>query len=136
VLLILSSSTWIGYGSGTAPDDSAVQWRVPLAFQILPAAILAVGIMFFPESPRHLIETDRDEEAMRVLKKLHYNGSNLEWVEREFYDIKTTIMAEKAITVPGWKVMFTNPQYFTRLMHGTAVQIFTQLTGISEHCLL
>jgi len=90
-----------------------------------------LGIMFFPESPRHLMETDREEEAMRVLRKLHYDGSNDEWINQEFHEIKTTIAAEKAITVPGWRIMFTVPQWRTRLMHGVAVQVFTQMTGIN-----
>jgi hypothetical protein len=88
--------------------------------------------MFFPESPRHLMETDREEEAMRVLTKLHYNGHNMDVVQAEFTEIKMTIAAEKAITVPGWRIMFTVPQWRTRLMHGVAVQVFTQFTGISE----
>ena len=87
--------------------------------------------MFFPESPRHLMETDREEEALKVLRKPHYNGSNEEYIQREYHEIKTTIAAEKAITVPGWSVMFTVPQWRTRLMHGVAVQVFTQFTGIS-----
>lgn len=87
--------------------------------------------MFFPESPRHLMETDREEEAMRVLRKLHFNGRNQELIDNEFHEIKTTIAAEKAITVPGWGIMFTVPQWRTRLMHGVAVQVFTQFTGIS-----
>lgn len=57
-------STWIGYGSAQAPDSSSLQWRFPLAFQALPALMLAIGMIFFPESPRHLMETDREEEAM------------------------------------------------------------------------
>jgi hypothetical protein len=85
----------------------------------------------FPESPRHLVEKDRDDEAMKVLKKLHYNGQNNDWIQHEFAEIKATIAAEKAITVPSWRVMFTVPQWRTRLFHGTAVQVFTQLTGIS-----
>lgn len=32
-------STWIGYGCHHAPDDNSVQWRFPLAFQILPALV-------------------------------------------------------------------------------------------------
>jgi hypothetical protein len=55
-----------------------------------------------------------------------------EWLENEFNEIKQTIAAEKAITVPGWMIMFTVPQWRTRLMHGVAVQVFTQLSGISE----
>jgi hypothetical protein len=33
-------------------------------------------MIFAPESPRHLIATDREDEAMKVLRKLHYNGHN------------------------------------------------------------
>jgi hypothetical protein len=73
--------------------------------------------MFFPESPRHLMETDREDEALKVLRKLHFNGSNEEYIQREYYEIKTTIAAEKAITVPGWGIMFTVPQWRTRLMY-------------------
>ncbi len=97
--------------------------------------------------------TDREDEAMKVLRKLHYNGHNGkfgaslgailtlhhrtdagagEWIESEFNEIKQTLAAEKAITVPGWKIMFTVPQWRTRLMHGVAVQAFTQLSGISQ----
>ncbi|KAK3687154.1 general substrate transporter [Podospora appendiculata] len=125
-------STWVGYGSAHAEGSiAAFQWRFPLAFQAVPAVILAAGIMFFPESPRHLMETDREEEAMRVLQKLHFDGSNDAWIQQEFHEIKTTIAAEKAITAPGWRIMFTVPQWRTRLMHGVAVQVFTQFTGIN-----
>lgn len=78
------------------------------------------------------METDREDEAMVVLKKLHFNGHNQDLIDTEFHEIKTTIAAEKAITVPGWRIMFTVPQWRTRLMHGVAVQVFTQFTGISK----
>lgn len=68
---------------------------------------------------------------MTVLRKLHYNGSNDDWILAEFNEIKATIAAEKVITAPGWKPMFTVPQWRTRLMHATLVQVFTQLTGIN-----
>ena len=69
---------------------------------------------------------------MKVLRKLHYNGHNSDWLQSEFNEIKQTLAAEKAITVPGWRIMFTVPQWRTRLMHGVAVQAFTQLSGISR----
>ena len=89
-------------------------------------------MIFFPESPRHLIATDREDEAMKILRKLHFNGHNDAWIQAEFDEIRTTIAAEKAITVPGWMVMFTVPQWRRRLLLGTAVQVFTQMTGISK----
>lgn len=87
----------------------------------------------FPESPRQLIEKDNDEEALRVLKKLHATGLNDEWINSEFQEIRQTILAEKALVVRSWTVMFTVPQWRNRLMHGVMVQVFTQLTGISGY---
>ncbi|KAF2089489.1 MFS sugar transporter-like protein [Saccharata proteae CBS 121410] len=124
-------STWVGYGSSKVPATSSFSWRFPLAFQALPCIILMVGMPFFPESPRHLMEKDREDEAMRILRRLHFDGSNDDWIEAEFHEIKTTIAAEKAITVPGWRVMFTVKQWRRRLLHATLMQCFTQFTGIN-----
>jgi hypothetical protein len=125
-------STWVGYGSSKVPETSAFSWRFPLAFQAIPCLVLICGLVFFPESPRHLIETDREEQAFKVLKRLHYNGSNMDWINQEFREIKLTIEAEKAITAPGWMVMFKVKQWRTRLWHATLVQVFTQFTGINS----
>lgn len=124
-------STWIGYGCHHAPDTNSVQWRFPLAFQIVPAILLLVGFFWLPESPRWLIENDRDEDGLVILRRLHYDGTNEEWIDREYSEIRATISAEKAITVPGWRIMFTVPQWRKRLSHGVLVQVFTQLTGIN-----
>lgn len=122
-------STWVGYGSQQMPDSSAFQWRFPLAFQALPAALLAVGMIWFPESPRHLIATDRLDEGMKTLHKLHYDGTNDDWIQAEFNEIKMTIDAEKDATAPGWLIMFKVPQWRRRLALATLVQVFTQFTG-------
>ncbi|ORY18565.1 general substrate transporter [Clohesyomyces aquaticus] len=124
-------STWVGYGSSQVPASSAFSWRFPLGFQGIPCILLICGILFFPESPRHLIETDRGDEAMRVLRKLHYNGSNDDWIQSEYNEIKLTIDAERAITAPGWRIMFTVPVWRTRLFHAVGIQVFTQMTGIN-----
>lgn len=54
---------------------------------------------------------------MRVLRKLHYNGSNDDWIQQEYSEIKATIDAEKSVTESGWLIMFKVPQYRTRLMY-------------------
>ncbi|KAF2996902.1 hypothetical protein E8E13_005643 [Curvularia kusanoi] len=124
-------STWVGYGSSKVPDTSSFSWRFPLAFQCVPCLMIICGIMFFPESPRYLCETDRNDEAMQVLRKLHYDGTNEEWIEREFNEMRLTIEAEKAITAPGWAIMFKVKPWRTRLLHATSVQLFGQMTGIN-----
>lgn len=124
-------STWVGYGSHTVPDTSAFSWRFPLAFQALPCVVLLIGFIWLPESPRHLIETDRHEEALGILKKLHFDGDNMDWIMTEFREIKLTIEAEKALTVKGWRIMFKVKQWRIRLMHATLAQVFTQMTGVN-----
>ncbi|KAL5358253.1 general substrate transporter [Aspergillus floccosus] len=124
-------STWVGFGSLHAPVTSEFQWRFPLAFQAVPALLLVIGMFFFPESPRYLVEKERYEEAQKVLRRLHYDGTNEEWINSEYAEIKTTIEAEKAITAPGWAIMFKVPQWRMRLLHGTLVQVFTQMTNIN-----
>lgn len=65
---------------------------VPLGIQILPAVILAALILFFPESPRWLIDHGRGELGLQTLAKLHSNG-NIEdpWVKAEFSQIEEAI---------------------------------------------
>ncbi|KAF5640977.1 uncharacterized protein FTJAE_4275 [Fusarium tjaetaba] len=124
-------STWVGYGSHHMPDTSSFQWRFPLAFQTFPSALLCLGMLWLPETPRHLIATDQLDDGMRTLRKLHFDGSNDEWITSEFNEIKLTLDAEKAATAPGWMIMFKVPQWRKRLMLGTLVQVFTQFTGIN-----
>ncbi|KAJ4263917.1 hypothetical protein NW762_005955 [Fusarium torreyae] len=124
-------STWVGYGSHHMPNTSSFQWRFPLAFQAFPSALLCVGMLWLPETPRHLIAVDQLDEGMATLRKLHFDGTNDEWIKSEFNEIKLTIDAEKAATAPGWLIMFKVPQWRKRLMLGTLVQVFTQFTGIN-----
>ncbi|TKX19150.1 sugar transporter-like protein 39 [Elsinoe australis] len=124
-------STWVGYGCHFAPDTSSLQWRFPLAFQVLPSLILVAGLTILPESPRWLIEKDRDEEARVVLQKLHFDGNNQDWIDQEYAEIRAHISAEQAMTAQSWSIMFKVPQWRKRLMLGTLVQVFTQLTGIN-----
>ncbi|OBS23730.1 hypothetical protein FPOA_04278 [Fusarium poae] len=104
-------STWVGYGSHHMPDTPSFQWRFPLAFQAFPSALLCLGMLWLPETPRHLIATDQSE----------------------FNEIKLTIDAEKAATAPGWMIMFKVPQWRKRLMLGTLVQLklLTSVLGIN-----
>lgn len=46
-------ASWVAYGAFTGfPASNSDQWRLSLGIQIIPAAILALLILLFPESPR------------------------------------------------------------------------------------
>ena len=69
-----------------------------------------------PESPRYLIEKERYDEGMKILRRLHFDGTNEDWIQTEYNEIASTIQAEKAATAPGWLIMFRVPQWRTRLL--------------------
>ena len=50
------------------PDS--LSWRVPLAVQIIPGIILALGCSFLPPSPRLLVLQGRYDEALTSLARL------------------------------------------------------------------
>lgn len=78
--------------------------------------ILVIGMIFLPESPRYLIEKGRYSEAKRVLHKLHFDGTNGDWIEVEYNEIRRTIEAEQSVAAQGWMPMFTVPQWRTRML--------------------
>lgn len=92
---------------------------------------MAVGIWFMHESPRWLIEKDRHDEARIVLRKLHGNGRNNDFLDLEFEEIRDTIVAEKSVQVVSWKALFAKPSWRKRLILGCGVQAFGQLSGVN-----
>ncbi|PPQ71097.1 hypothetical protein CVT24_009848 [Panaeolus cyanescens] len=78
-----------GITIATGKIQSSSSWRVPLAIQIVPAAILAAFAFLLPESPRWLIAQGRKEEALTILARYHGNDDpdaplvKLEWKEFE-----------------------------------------------------
>ncbi|KAG8931644.1 hypothetical protein FRC03_000561 [Tulasnella sp. 419] len=87
------SANWVGYGSQFL--DGNVQWRLPLGIQIVPAGLLFLGAFFLPYSPRWLITKGRYDEALAVVRKLHGNDANEEWIQSEFQQMKEQILYEQ-----------------------------------------
>jgi hypothetical protein len=105
--------------------------RFPLSFQVVPGVVMAIGIWFLQESPRWLIEKERYEEAREVLVKLHGNGSNDDFLDLEFREIRDTIVAEKNLSVQTWTGLISKPSWRKRLALGCGVQAFGQLSGVN-----
>ncbi|KKY25198.1 putative lactose permease [Phaeomoniella chlamydospora] len=62
---------WATYGSNKNLSDSSWAWRTPTVVQCLLPSITMAMVMFFPESPRWLIQKDRREEALAIFAKYH-----------------------------------------------------------------
>ncbi|GKT51677.1 putative quinone oxidoreductase [Colletotrichum spaethianum] len=62
---------WINYGiTQTIDPNLPVSWRIPMAFQLVPAGILFVGCFFIHESPLWLLRKNKTESAHKVLEGL------------------------------------------------------------------
>ncbi|UDD62670.1 hypothetical protein AFCA_009980 [Aspergillus flavus] len=122
--------------------QSEASWRLPLAIQILPALILGLGIIFFPDSPRWLAMKERDDEALTALSKLRRQTRDSPALVNEFLEIKASIMLENTFArdhFPGlsglrlhaaqYVSFLTTWARFKRLAIGCCVMFFQQFMG-------
>ncbi|KAK1564083.1 general substrate transporter [Colletotrichum navitas] len=148
-------SFWIDYGCNyiggtTEATQSDAAWLVPISLQLAPAALLFIGMIWMPFSPRWLIHHGREEEARRVLANLRDLPENHELIELEFLEIKAQSLFEKRSTAEhfphlqelnAWntfklqfvaiKALFQTKAMFKRVIVATVTMFFQQWTGIN-----
>lgn len=88
---------WLEFGLSFIDNgESAIRWRFPIAFQIIPLLVLFAICWFFPESPRWLAKVGRDEESRYILRRLRGSeGDDAVRAEAEFQDIKNSVIHER-----------------------------------------
>ncbi|KAJ9326494.1 hypothetical protein DTO027B5_280 [Paecilomyces variotii] len=119
---------WIDFGLSYV--NSSVQWRFPVAFQILFAILVSAGALMLPESPRWFVMRGHDKEACEVLACLNDSQPDAEDVLIDFNLMKADLNASKGQKA-NWRTLFTfgKTQEFQRMMIGCSGQFFQQFTG-------
>ncbi|KAI0788413.1 general substrate transporter [Fomes fomentarius] len=116
---------------GCSYIDGVASFRIPWALQMIPAIILSVGMLLFPESPRWLIDNDRESEALEILSDLHGGGDpNHELVQLEFHEIKEQVRFERTEGAKSYMDLF-RPGIFRRVTLGASLQMWSQLSGMN-----
>ncbi len=77
--------------------DSDLSWRIPLFMQCVIGAILAAGTFVLPESPRWLIDKDREAEGLRVIADLHGGDLDDPIALAEYQEIRDKVLEEVRI---------------------------------------
>ncbi|PLB36071.1 general substrate transporter [Aspergillus candidus] len=129
---LIAVGTFIAYWVvfGLSYVDQSVQWRFPVALQILFALIVVFGALTLPDSPRWFVMRGYSKEACEVLGKLKREPADSDVILSEFNFMKADVEMTRA-SQASWKVIFTGgkTQEFQRLLLGCAGQFFQQFTG-------
>uniref|UniRef100_A0A0D9WV83 Major facilitator superfamily (MFS) profile domain-containing protein n=2 Tax=Leersia perrieri TaxID=77586 RepID=A0A0D9WV83_9ORYZ len=107
-------------------------WRVSLAVAAVPAAFLAVAVVFLlPETPNSLIQQGENHQNVRsLLAKLR--GVSVTDTDDEFASIVAANAATSNTTARhGFTLMLTQRRYRPQLVMALAIPFFQQMTGIN-----
>jgi hypothetical protein len=122
-------SYWSVFGFAYVNNTDAA-WRVPIALQITFALPAMAMLLFLPDSPRWLILTGREQEALTVIAALNDDDPDGYEVKDEFLQIKDAILV---MAQGSTSKLFSNKDRrgFHRVILAFLVQIFQQGTGIN-----
>ncbi|KAI3458330.1 hypothetical protein Pfo_014993 [Paulownia fortunei] len=122
----------IGYNSATLINYGTVKikggwgWRISLAMAGVPAAVLAFGALFLPETPNSLIQHGDDhDKTKKMLQKIRGTDD----VQDELDDLIQASYASKAIKHPFKNLL--QRKYRPQLVMSVAIPFFQQITGIN-----
>ncbi|KAL4897945.1 general substrate transporter [Aspergillus ambiguus] len=89
---------WINYGiDETLSPISSASWRIPMAIQIIPSAILLIGGIFLHESPLWLFRKRKDERGTETLEQLRHLSGDHQYILEDIAIIKDRLREEEAI---------------------------------------
>jgi len=125
----LSFSYWMDFAFAWLEPSSAA-WRVPIAIQLIFLVVSALLLLLMPESPRWLILTGRETEALQVLSALNDRPSNSHEVRQEFLQIKDAVI-EMSKGSFGSAFSMGDYRHVHRTCLAVLLQVFQQMTGIN-----
>lgn len=97
-------------------------WRWMFGLAAFPAAILAAGMFWLPESPRWLLSQNLTDSARQVLIRIRKTKN----VKAELEDIQNSL----AVQSGSWTDLFT-PLIRPALIVGVVLAVLQQITGIN-----
>eukprot|EP01084_Bolivina_argentea_P172330 298523_1 len=117
----------------TSYSDSN-KWRIMVGLGTIPATMLFIAMLFMPESPRWLIQNNKNMKAKQILNKIYNYQKNI--VNTKFKEIKETLELEQQLDKNiSWKVIlcsciYSKEKYISwSLFIGVTLCFFQQASG-------
>jgi sugar porter (SP) family MFS transporter len=127
--LMIVSGQCIAYVSNALlahySDETGI-WRTMLALAAAPAALLWIGLLFVPGSPRWLAKRGRVEDARAVLVRIRHSDAQ---VEKELADISAESEAQGQQA--HWRDIAGERWIRVVLMIGVGLGFVAQFTGVN-----
>ncbi|KAI0795976.1 general substrate transporter [Abortiporus biennis] len=123
-------SYFINLGISLHIKSGFAVWRIPLGFQLVPAGVMAFGLLTVRESPRWLASKGRGVEALRNLAYLRRLPADHEEVRHEMAEIDAAIAEEReARKGLGLKEVFFGKGNTIRFVIAIVIFILQQWSG-------
>ena len=120
------------YAAERHQAGKAASWRITLGLSFVPAAILAVGILAFSETPRFNYRHGKIDKATETMSEVYGVPTNHYSIQLELEEMRVKLAAESKVVnspIQEWLGMWMAPKMAYRLAIGRALQMFQQLTG-------
>lgn len=97
-------------------------WRAMYGIGVIPAALFALGLLMVPESPRWLIQQQREQEATDILNRINNDFEVRASLQQGRQAQKTPKVSYRDLLAPKWR---------KALIIGILLPLFSQFSGIN-----
>lgn len=123
IVIAFLSDTWLA-SYATFGGVTGGHWRIMLGVIAIPAAIMFLGVLMLPESPRWLFLKGLKEHAVNVFKRMHLDDAE---IAAEVQEIEDSMKVKQN----GFQMFMQNSNFRRAIGLGIGLQIIQQLTGIN-----
>ena len=85
---------WLDYGVALHIPVSTQQWRIPVAIQLIPGAMMLFGLFFLKESPRWLLSKGKHQKAIEALAHVRCEAIDSPEIIKEMAEIRASVEEE------------------------------------------
>lgn len=125
---------WAAFAAhASLPDNSILQWQIPVAIQLVPGVLLLLGSLLIVESPRFLAEkgsVTRAGHALAWLRSLPWESS---MISRELEELQTSTTAGDDLEAKNVSLLkaLRSKSLRKRLMVGMGLMIAQNMVGLN-----